>query len=90
MKKLDENNDGVVAEPLELCTHFLQKRGPRATESGVTSTLREDSNSRTSKTPVTDVSCISNEFDKLNQKNASSWLEKRISVFSSVCEICKN
>ncbi len=41
---------------------------PRATKNGTTSTLKMNSDLGTAKTPITEVSCKSNEFDQLDQK----------------------
>ncbi len=79
--KLYEKNDGDVADParpivLELCLQFPAKMETRDTGNGATSILMEDSNSGTSKTPKTDISCKANEFEKLSQKNSLNQFEK--------------
>ncbi len=71
--KLDEKNDGDVAEPLrstvlQLCINFLQNLLSRSPRNGDTTILIKDLNSWSSKSPVTEISFKSNEFDKLTEK----------------------
>ncbi len=43
---------------------------PRSTKNVATSILTQDSNFWTSKTPITEISCKSNEFDKFTKKSS--------------------
>ncbi len=74
--------------PISTYAQICAKVRPRTTKNGVTLILRTDSNSTTSKTPITVVSSKQKEFNKLIQKNALIANLDDSKIFAKVPYLC--
>ncbi len=64
---------GSTTHRFKVMLIFPAEMEPKSTKNGVTSISTQGMNLETSKTPVSEVSCKSSEFDKLTQKSALTY-----------------